>query len=75
MRTADLLILVGVVAIALGVALRVVPGLFGWFGHLPGDIRIGDDTTRVFIPVTSMIVVSVVLTIVINVVGRFLRRG
>ena len=41
-----------------------------WFGKLPGDIRIQGEKGGVFIPLTSMIIVSVVLTIVVN----FLRR-
>jgi hypothetical protein len=46
---------------------------FGWFGRLPGDVRHEGERARVFVPVTSMIVVSVVLTVVINLVGRWLR--
>nr|WP_274387657.1 DUF2905 domain-containing protein [Salsipaludibacter albus] len=48
-------------------------GALSWFGRLPGDIRIEGDSTRVFIPITSMVIASVVLTIVVNLVGRFLR--
>jgi uncharacterized protein HemY len=52
---------------------RFAPGLFSWFGNLPGDIRIEGDNTRVFIPITSMIIVSVVLTLVVNIVGWAFR--
>lgn len=65
-----------VVAIGLGVVvlgLLIWSGAFSWFGRLPGDIRHESDSTRVFVPITSMIVVSVVLTIVVNVIGRFWR--
>jgi hypothetical protein len=46
--------------------------VFGWFGNLPGDIRIESENTSVFIPITSMIVVSVGLTLLINAVRWFL---
>ncbi len=32
-----------------------------WFGHLPGDIHIKTDWSEIFIPVTSMIIVSSVI--------------
>lgn len=61
----------GVVLVALGALIHVAPWLVTWFGHLPGDIRIETDRARVFIPVTSMIVLSVILTVLLNL---FLRR-
>lgn len=73
MRASNILILVGASLVVIGVALRYFPGLFSWFGNLPGDIRHETENTTVFIPITSMLVVSVVLTIVLNVVGRLFR--
>jgi hypothetical protein len=69
---------IGTVLILGGLALVVVgllvwSGAFGWFGRLPGDLRYEGQSSRVFVPITSMIVVSVVLTIVVNVVLRLLR--
>ncbi|MBY5161904.1 DUF2905 domain-containing protein [Salsipaludibacter albus] len=69
---------VGVVVAAIGagvvlLGLVIWSGALSWFGRLPGDIRIEGDSTRVFIPITSMVIASVVLTIVVNLVGRFLR--
>ena len=66
---------IGAGAVVLGAILRFAPGLLSWFGKLPGDIRIEGETSRVFIPITSMIIVSVVLTLVINLVARLLRNG
>lgn len=62
--------------IAAGVALIVLgllagSGAFAWFGRLPGDIRIERDGVRVFVPVTSMIVVSVVGSLLLS----LFRRG
>ncbi len=55
-----------------GVGLLVHTGALAWFGHLPGDIRIERGHTRVFIPITSMVVVSVVVSAVIHLVRRLL---
>lgn len=66
-----LLVVAGVVLV--GVGLLVASGGLSWFGRLPGDLRFGSDTTRVVIPMTSMVLVSVVLTLIVNVVTRLLR--
>lgn len=57
----------------LGALVRFAPGLFSWFGNLPGDIRIEGENSSVFIPITSMIVISVVATVVFNLVGSLFR--
>jgi hypothetical protein len=62
---------IGVAVVVIG--LLIASGAFSWFGRLPGDLRHDGANTRVFVPITSMIVVSVVLTVLVNVVGRFLR--
>ncbi len=43
-------------------------------GRLPGDIRIEGKNGSFYFPVTSSILVSVVLTIVLNLIGRFLNK-
>jgi hypothetical protein len=60
----------GVVLVVVG--LLVWAGGLGWFGHLPGDIRIERGGTRVLVPITSMLLVSVVLTVLVNLARRLL---
>jgi hypothetical protein len=64
------LIIGGLLLAAIGLLLHYVPGAFSWFGRLPGDIRLGGDRGRVFIPITSMLIVSLVLTLVIKLFRR-----
>ncbi|HUT41611.1 MAG TPA: DUF2905 domain-containing protein [Gammaproteobacteria bacterium] len=71
MGAGKLLIIIGVLLAVLGLLLSYAPGLFGWFGHLPGDIRREGPHGTVFIPITSMIVISIVLSILLNL---FFRR-
>ena len=66
----------GLVIVALGVAAVIVgllvwAGWLSWFGRLPGDLRIERENVRVFIPFTSMILVSIVLTLLLNLIRRF----
>jgi hypothetical protein len=71
MAIGKVVLIIGVIITLVGLVLSYAPGLLGWFGHLPGDIRIERGSSRIFVPITSMIVVSVVLTIIINL---FFRR-
>ncbi len=74
MKTSDrpvgnTLILVGAGLILLGVIARL--GLLSWFGNLPGDVRIENERTRVFAPITSMIVLTVVGSVLFNLFSRW----
>jgi hypothetical protein len=67
----------GPLLVALGLGLVVVglavwSGALGWFGRLPGDIRIERDSLRVYLPLTSMLIVSAGLSLVAYLVRRFL---
>jgi hypothetical protein len=65
-----ILIALGMVLVAVGLVLQFAPGLLSWFGRLPGDINVTRDGSRVFIPITSMIIVSVLLTVILNILFR-----
>jgi hypothetical protein len=71
MRAGNIIIAIGVVVILVGVGVRF--GLFSWFGRLPGDVRVEGERSSVFIPITSMLVVSVVGSILLNLAARFFR--
>ena len=66
--TGLVVIAAGAVVMLVGVLIWV--GGLSWFGRLPGDVRIEGESTRVFVPITSMIVVSIVLTIAVNLFQR-----
>ena len=66
----------GLLIVIVGVALVVIGGLvaigaFSWFGRLPGDIRIDSGNTRVYIPITTMVLLSVVLSLLAAIFRRF----
>lgn len=64
------LIFLGLILAIIGLVLVYAPGLLSWFGKLPGDIRVESGRGGLFVPVTSMIVLSVVLTLLVNLLGR-----
>lgn len=64
------LIIAGCLLVAVGVLLHFVPGAFSWFGRLPGDIRIEGERSKVFIPITSMLIVSLLLSLLLALFRR-----
>ena len=68
---ATALIRLGLALLVLGLVLRFAPGLLGWFGRLPGDVWIERDGLRIVVPITSMLVVSAILTLLLNLIDRW----
>ncbi len=66
-----IVIIAGLALVVLGVALTWAPGLFGWFGKLPGDLRFQRGGGTVFIPLGSMLLISLLLNLIYYL---FLRR-
>ncbi|MFP4058088.1 MAG: DUF2905 domain-containing protein [Candidatus Brocadiia bacterium] len=68
------MILAGAVLAALGL-LVWLGGKAGLpFGSLPGDIRIRRDRFSLYLPIVTCIVLSVLLTVVLNVLIRLFRK-
>jgi hypothetical protein len=63
------LIVGGIVLALVGLVLVVSPNV-PFLGRLPGDIRIENENVRVFIPIGTMIVLSLLATLVLNLIGR-----
>ncbi len=72
MAIARMFIILGIILIAIGLIWALFAKI--GFGRLPGDILIEGRHGRIFIPVTSAILVSVVLTVVVNLVLWLLNR-
>jgi Protein of unknown function (DUF2905) len=62
------LIGIGLAVAVLGVLVWI--GALSWFGRLPGDIRITTAHSRIFIPITSMVLLSIVLSIALALFRR-----
>ena len=69
MSPGTILIVIGVGLILVG--LLIWSGSLSWFGRLPGDIRIERETVRVYVPIVSMLVVSLVVSLALYLVRRF----
>ena len=69
-RSMGLLVIVGGVVVVV-VGLLIYSGWLSWFGRLPGDIRYESGGVRVYIPIVSMLLISVALTLIFNLLRRF----
>jgi uncharacterized membrane-anchored protein YitT (DUF2179 family) len=70
MPIGKMLLIVGLVIMAIGAILTWVPGLLSWIGKLPGDVRIEREGSGFYFPIVSMIIISIVLTILANLLFR-----
>jgi hypothetical protein len=68
-----LLITAGAVLLLVGL-IFVLAGKLSWPGHLPGDIHISGKHGSFSFPLTTCILVSVVLTVLLNVFLRLFHR-
>lgn len=70
MAIGKLLAVIGAVLLVIGLILNYAPWLINWFGRLPGDIRIENGNKLIFIPLVSMLVLSIILTLIVNLFFR-----
>ena len=64
-----LVVAAGVFIIVLG--LLIYSGALSWFGRLPGDIRYESGSVRIYLPLVSMLLVSLALTVLFSLLRRF----
>lgn len=67
--TARIFVIAGLVLLAAGLLVQFGPSV-PWLGRLPGDIRIERPGTRIYIPITTSIVISVVLSLALWLFSR-----
>ncbi len=70
MTLGKLLAAIGVILVIVGLIVSYAPWMINWFGKLPGDIRIENEQRFVFIPITSMFIISIILTLIVNLFFR-----
>jgi len=63
--TGKMIIIAGILLTITGVLIYFFHDKMSWFGKLPGDIRIVRENFRFYFPITSMILLSIVLSFVL----------
>jgi len=70
MQLGKVLIVLGLGLALVGAVLSWAPGLLSWFGRLPGDIHYEKEGVSFHFPVVTMLVVSGLLTLIMNLLLR-----
>jgi len=69
--TGKYIILAGLIIVVLGAAIYLIGDKLHWLGKLPGDIRVEKENFKFFFPITTMIIISIILNLVIVLVRKF----
>jgi Protein of unknown function (DUF2905) len=64
----QLIIVLGLTIIVIGIL--TVRGWLGWLGHLPGDVRVERENVRVYVPIVSVLLISLLLSVLSYVLRR-----
>jgi hypothetical protein len=70
-NTGKMLIFGGLIILVIGVVIYFYGNKLNWIGRLPGDIRIEKPGMKIYFPVVTMILLSLVLNLVIWLVKKF----
>ena len=70
--TGKYIIIIGAIIILVGIIIYFFHDKLNWIGKLPGDIRVEKENFKFYFPLTTMILLSLAITLIINLVKRFL---
>lgn len=68
-----LLIIGGTIAFA-GILILIAAKYFPWLGNLPGDFEIEGENYSIYFPLATMVMVSILGTVLLNIVIRLFQR-
>lgn len=66
----QILVITGVLLLSFGVLILLFPHLVEKLGHLPGDLRWERPGLKIYIPITTMLLLSLLLTLILNLIFR-----
>lgn len=71
---ARIFIIIGLIMVLIGGLIYLSARVGIPLGRLPGDVRIQGENISCFFPLATMILLSILLTVVLNVIVRLLNR-
>jgi hypothetical protein len=69
--TGKYIIIIGGGIILLGIIVYFFHDKLHWFGRLPGDISVEKENFRFYFPITTMILLSILITVILGVIKKF----
>lgn len=70
-QTGKYILIAGIFIVLVGIVIYSFHDYLKWIGKLPGDIRIEKENFRFYFPLATMIVLSLLITLLINIFKRF----
>ena len=67
------LIGIGGFIVLAGIIIYLFGDRLGWLGHLPGDVRVEKENFRFYFPITTMIIISIVLSLLLTLLAKIFR--
>ncbi|MEX0967491.1 MAG: DUF2905 domain-containing protein [Bacteroidia bacterium] len=65
------LFIIGAVIMMIGAILWLLDDHFGWFGNLPGDVKIERENVKIYFPWVTMLLISIVLSLLLWLIQKF----
>ncbi len=69
-QTGKILIFTGIIFIIAGLFIYFAGNKLNWLGNLPGDIKIEKENVKFYFPVTTMILISVVISLILYLIRK-----
>jgi hypothetical protein len=69
-RVVGLAIIIGGLCLVFA-GLLIYTGWLSWFGRLPGDVRYESEQVQVYVPIVSMLLLSLALSLLFYLLRRF----
>jgi hypothetical protein len=66
------IIIIGIAVVVIGLIIYFAGNKLNWFGNLPGDIKIKKENLSFYMPITTMILLSIAISLILWLVRKFL---
>jgi hypothetical protein len=70
-ETGKWIIMIGVFIVLVGVVIYFFHDKLNWIGRLPGDIKIEKENFSFYFPITTMILLSLIISLIVQLIKKF----
>ena len=73
MNISKIFIISGTCLLTSGILIYFFEDKLNWFGNLPLDFKYENDNTRIYAPIGSMIIASIILSLIMNLFSKLFK--
>ncbi|MFH0866830.1 MAG: DUF2905 domain-containing protein [Bacteroidota bacterium] len=70
--TGKTIVIIGIFIAVIGLVIWLFGDKLNWFGNLPGDIKVKRENFSFYMPITTMIIMSLFLSLIIWLIRKFM---